>query len=302
VRYRNRHRLRLLMFHRFSSDRLRQWRAQCAHLRKFYTPISLSYAVSCMKSGIPFPSNSVVVTVDDGYRDFLTVAYPALSEFQIPAIVYLATDFLDRKDWLWWDKVDYLFRHTALPAVTFRLSSGEIRCQIDSPSLRTLATDTVLEALKQTPDAERLQFLSVLPELTETPLPVLPTAHYEPLNWNEVRRLAADGIEFGAHTVTHPILPRVSDERALCREIEGSRKRIEQELQSSVSHFSYPNGDWDSRAARLVASAAFDSAVTIELGLNNLSDNPLFLKRIALDTAVPELYFRHRTAGFRVGA
>ena len=303
VRFLNRDRLRILGFHRFSDfsgDRTAQWREQCSHLRRSYNPVSLTQAVSCMKTGTPFPPHSVVVTVDDGYRDFFTVAYPVLREFRIPAILYLVSDFVDRRDWLWWDKIEYAVRRTTLPLIELQLSSGELCRPLGSAQQRDCALAEILEACKRIPDAERLRVISDVPRLFGIPLPAQAPPHYEPLDWDQIRHMAANGIEFGAHTVTHPILPRVDDEESLRREIRGCRQRLEQELQAPVVHFSYPNGDWDPRVARHVEQAAFASAVTVEMGLNHRGGDPLYLKRIELDSDVPKHYFQHRTAGFHL--
>jgi glycosyltransferase involved in cell wall biosynthesis len=59
------------------------------------------------------------------------------------------------------------------------------------------------------------------------------------LTWDEVRRLHAGGISFGSHTVTHPVLHRLSwsDIR---RELRDSRAELEAALDVAVTAFAYP--------------------------------------------------------------
>src|SRR5579884_3407378 len=45
----------------------------------------------------------VLVTFDDGYRDFHDVAFPILSELRIPALVFLATSFIGSREMIWTD-------------------------------------------------------------------------------------------------------------------------------------------------------------------------------------------------------
>jgi peptidoglycan/xylan/chitin deacetylase (PgdA/CDA1 family) len=304
VRHLNRNRLRILTYHRFSHvsrDYRQAWRQQCEHIKRFYTPVSLSQAVSWIGSGTPFPKHSLLLTVDDGFRDFFTIAYPVLSEFGIPATVYLVSDFLDGKDWLWWNKVDYAIQACAQPLLRISLSTGEIQCPIETPQQRDAAVDTVIEALKQVPDPERLRVVSELPQTLKVSLPPRPPEPFAPLSWDEARNMAEHRIEFGAHTMSHPILSRVLEQSALRYEIEGSKKRIEQELQSPVAHFCYPNGDHDARVVQEVKQAGFKSAVTTELGLNDPGADLLQLKRIYSDVSVTPQYFRQGCAGLRLG-
>ena len=101
VRYVNRKAVRILLYHGFPSEAASSWERQCQYLRCNYKPISLTAAVNALKAREPLPHNTVVVSVDDGYRNFHSVAYPSLKRYGIPAIVFLVSDFLDRKSWLW---------------------------------------------------------------------------------------------------------------------------------------------------------------------------------------------------------
>lgn len=64
----------------------------------------------------------------------------------------------------------------------------------------------------------------------------------------------------GAHTVTHPMLSRLSS-REKRNEILNSKLRLEEILQSPVHHFAYPHGDFDAECANIVCQAGFHTAV-----------------------------------------
>ncbi len=72
------------------------------------------------------------------------------------------------------------------------------------------------------------------------------------MDWPQIRELSAGGVDFGAHTVTHPDLARL-DAAAAAREIEGSKGRIEDELGRPVESFAYPYGAATPEVRRLVA-------------------------------------------------
>src|ERR1700680_342694 len=74
VRRINRNAARILMYHRFNNPA--QLNEQCIFLKRCYEPLSMRRLSECLQSGEPFPPNSVAITVDDGYREFLRVAFP----------------------------------------------------------------------------------------------------------------------------------------------------------------------------------------------------------------------------------
>ncbi|MDX1389136.1 MAG: polysaccharide deacetylase family protein, partial [Acidobacteriota bacterium] len=61
------------------------------------------------------------------------------------------------------------------------------------------------------------------------------------LDWDEVREMAAQGISFGSHTATHPILSRLTRDEARAEIVE-SKRTIEEQLGIPVRSFAYPNG------------------------------------------------------------
>ncbi len=107
---------------------------------------------------------------------------------------------------------------------------------------------------------------------------------WDKLRWDEVREMARGGIDFGAHTLDHPILKYVSAEEAR-RQIRGSRERIEQELGTRVTTFAYPNGraeDFDESTKRILKEEGFTCAVTTVGGANDASTDPFALRRVGM--------------------
>jgi peptidoglycan/xylan/chitin deacetylase (PgdA/CDA1 family) len=64
------------------------------HLRRHYHVISLREYIRARYEGQPIKDYSVVLTFDDGYRNFLTAAAPRLAEAGMPASVFVVTDHL----------------------------------------------------------------------------------------------------------------------------------------------------------------------------------------------------------------
>jgi peptidoglycan/xylan/chitin deacetylase (PgdA/CDA1 family) len=302
ARWMNRKGLRILMYHRFTQRE--PLARQCAHIRAHYSLVSMSQAADWLAHGGPLPENALAITVDDGYRDFYKVAYPVLREYGIPATVYLVSDFLDRTCWLWVDQVQYAFLHGQARSFRMELSGQPPRSfELATPEMRKATARAVTEAAKKISNAERLRLLETLPEQLGAPLPEEAPAEYEALRWDEVREMASAGIEFGAHTRTHPILSRLEGDRELTFEIEGSKRQIEQQVRRAVDHFCYPNGaraDVNREVVEAVRAAGFRTAVTTESGLNHVAGDPLRLLRIGVEPGLAADYFERCAAGFRV--
>ena len=302
ARWMNRKGLRILMYHRFS-DPVPLAR-QLRHLREHYSPVSMAQVSAWLSGGAPLPENALAVTVDDGYRDFYQVAYPVFRDYGIPATVYVVSDFLDRRLWLWVDQVRHAFLHAPEQSFVLELGGPSTRSfELASAESRRRAARAVTEAAKKLPNAQRLEFLERLPGALHVDLPAEAPAEYEPMRWEEAREVASGGIELGAHTRTHPILSSVASTEALVDEIAGSKRRIEEQLGRPVDHFCYPNGstqDFTDAAVAAVKAADYRTSVTTEPGLNFPSADRFRLLRIGVEPALEDGYFHRCAAGFGV--
>jgi peptidoglycan/xylan/chitin deacetylase (PgdA/CDA1 family) len=78
--------------------------------------------------------------------------------------------------------------------------------------------------------------------------------------------LIADGlISLGAHCVTHPSLPSLSDEEQR-QEIGDSRATLEAMMGQPIRRLAYPFGDYDERSMNIARDLGFDYAVSVETG------------------------------------
>jgi peptidoglycan/xylan/chitin deacetylase (PgdA/CDA1 family) len=76
----------------------------------------------------------------------------------------------------------------------------------------------------------------------------------EMLAWDQIRELAAAGIEMAAHSHSHPQLDQL-DDRALSHELRHSRELLEDGLGAPVRTLAYPYG-YASKRVRLATRAA----------------------------------------------
>jgi peptidoglycan/xylan/chitin deacetylase (PgdA/CDA1 family) len=93
----------------------------------------------------------------------------------------------------------------------------------------------------------------------------------------QIRYWANQGIEFGAHSRTHPDLTQLTTDR-LAEEVGGSGEDLARLLGRKVVSFAYPYGPYNEAACRS-AQRAFDLAFTTDEGLNYLGTDLHRLRR-----------------------
>jgi peptidoglycan/xylan/chitin deacetylase (PgdA/CDA1 family) len=214
-----------------------------------------------------FSRRFVCLTFDDGYRDTLQFAYPILRQAGVPFAVYVPTSFPDRLGELWW---------LVLEAVIAR--NDHIGLQIDGRN-RTFDCSTL--AAKRALYDELYWWLRARPteaEMRDVIRNLAACYHVDIaafcdelcMTWPELAQLAADPlVTIGAHTVSHPMLAKLSNDVARS-EMALSRSVIEAALSVRPEHLSYPIGDRTSAGPRefgIAAELGFKTAVTTRPGV-----------------------------------
>ena len=162
----------------------------------------------------PLPGRAVILTFDDGDRDFAEFAAPLLLRYGLGAMVFLVTDRVgSQSDWT--------------------MPWGEA-------------------------------------------LPLM--------DWPTIRDLERQGIEFGAHTATHPYLTAVPALDAV-RELASSRAALLRELQSPVPAMAYPFGAENAAVQHLAGACGFVYGLSCRPGPAGFDDPLLALPRIEITAA-----------------
>ncbi len=253
--------LLILMYHDLASDRqagltaalLREKIARTqfeAHLRVLSQQcriMSVEEAVREIRSEGKLLCDTVSITFDDGYRSVYDIAYPLLRDYNVPATVYLTTDWINGKMSLWWEQLADMIAACDLERASLHevetILSSEVRPSLASgsdPLTKRIALHR--HAAAHMRDLGDDDIKSTIIRLRE----VLcrdgsPGTTAEPLSWTQVSELAENGICFGSHTCSHLNVSHAPLE-LIEAEITESTSEIEQHTGMRVEGFAYPYG------------------------------------------------------------
>lgn len=263
----------------FSGIPVSQFRAQMEWLKQNCEPIwpEQIFDATLKKSRV---RPAVLVTFDDGYRDFHDRAYPILRDLEIPSVVFLTTGLVDDGGLIWTESI-----HRAVMLTAHELAKlpGESRHGPVYP-LRTLSEKLtfvrdVKAYLKGVANDVRKTMIENVCNDLGVPDPTLGLDR-QMLSWDEVRA-TLPGTRFGGHSHTHPIMSKISPAE-MRREVELCRNRILEETGIAPSTFAYPNGraiDFNETTKNVLREYGFTLAFSTIQGAITVSADPLAMPR-----------------------
>jgi peptidoglycan/xylan/chitin deacetylase (PgdA/CDA1 family) len=241
----------------------------------------------------------VLMTFDDGYLNTATVAAPILTRKGFPAVFFITSGYIEGARVLWPDEV--FARVCAWNGAALQDPGGRTLTVPKELAARERMALSIVEALKNCNDVHRSEFIGYLARETPYCDPAQDPAVQEFMSWNDVRALAAAGFDLGSHTVSHPILSNISQDR-LRQELRESRAAIERETGLPCKALSYPNGrrrDISDLVVSETAEAGYDLAFTGSNRWCNRKRDRLRLDRIASPGHTNAATFAFHASGLR---
>jgi len=230
------------------------------------------------------------VTFDDGYGDNYRTAAPILRQLGVPATVFVTTDPVSGRGWLWWDRLANALTRSIGGSLSVFGREYEIKTEADVWN----AQAELIGMLKRSPDRD-----TVIDDIVKQS-----GAKDEPqpglyLTWDDVRALRDVGWEIGAHTRSHRILTSVPRKDAFA-EIDDSADEIELETGTRPRLFAYPNGrpeDFNGEIITYLKKTGFVGACAGDGGPETKEPDPFTVKRIGPKGGETPSIFRLRVSG-----
>lgn len=213
----------------------RQFMDDVDFLGKRYQPLSPRDLIDFARSGKKIKKGSFIITFDDGYSQIFSVVAPILYKKGIPAIFFLASDFIDNRNLGYRNKASIITEHLRR-----------------NPDLRTGHESALREILKTSRDQITERILAIpygeatmLDEIAR----VLGIDFQEYLRREkpyltspQIRSLMDRGFHFGAHSLDHPLFEALPLQDQLKQTIV-SLQFLKNAYGLPYSFFAFPHSD-----------------------------------------------------------
>ena len=209
----------ILMYHSISSETDREWidphndipvdvfEKQMRYLHRNCKVVSMDDLCSDLQNNIPIKPKTVVISFDDGYLNNFQAAAKVLNKYNLPAIIYLATGYIDRGDAQWIDELYSLFKFRSSDNLELKeLGCISLKSAIDESSAYERIRTYLLSAAV---GDRRILLDRIGDQLCPDKTPPRLT-----LDWQEISDLISRNSKFtvGIHTRDHIDLTSVSEQ------------------------------------------------------------------------------------------
>ncbi|HTR14158.1 MAG TPA: polysaccharide deacetylase family protein [Roseiarcus sp.] len=252
--------------------------------------LPLSEALHRLQSGA-LPDRAVVITFDDGFHDFRSVAFPIVESFGYPVTLYLTTYYVEFN------------RPVFDPMCSYLLWKGRHKQQLEWPEVfsapvvldgagRKTATRTIMQFAisRKLSGREKDDLLAGLAARLDVDYDELCQKRVMHLiTPAEARELADRGVDLQYHTHRHRVY---RTRERMFAELQDNRRRITTFTAREPRHFCYTAGFHLPEYPAFLKEYGILSATTCESGLCARQTNPLLLPRLVDTTGLSDLEFR----------
>lgn len=239
---------------------------------RHFQPITGAELLAAL-DGRALAQRSVLVSFDDGTRDFLEYAWPVLERLRIPCVVCVPTALPDRVDAiLWEDRLHQVLSRTSSAEVDL---AGVGRLDLSTQDARARSCYRVRTYLHQFPGTVPDRFVDDL----ERRLGVRAEPFRQFLSWSELRGLG-ERVSVIPHGQRHVRLAGMSPAE-IDDEVAGSLAALRDRLVNCLPIVAYPYGSFDAAVLSATRGAGFRAGLSTRAGFASMAPNErLSLRRV----------------------
>jgi poly-beta-1,6-N-acetyl-D-glucosamine N-deacetylase len=199
-----------------------------------------------------FKSTDTLITFDDGDYTVYERGMPLLKKHDIPAVLFVITALINTDKPFWWDEIMYYTQ--------------------DYNKVRWAKTIS---------NQERLKYLTELREETAKP-----PCKQKQLTIDELKEMEKNGIAIGNHTMSHPMLDKLSDDE-LESELISSNVFLRENGFEYHNVLAYPNGNISEMVVEKLRQKGYRAGFLFNHRLTNADENPYKISRLSMNDYTP---------------
>jgi peptidoglycan/xylan/chitin deacetylase (PgdA/CDA1 family) len=291
-RLRNRRTLTVIMFHRVLSPADPRW-ASCdpdytldhglfaaciGFFGRHYHVVDAARVLEARRGGRPLPPRALLITFDDGWRDNVDYALPALRAAGLPGLMFAVADAVGAQQPFFQERIVAAWRRGVLDTAALAQAIAAAGHPVPAASDNDIATlRRSIAALEAVPVAARAPILAALEGVLDDGL-----GHM--VDTEGLATLRAGGVAIGLHGKTHEPLTRAPD---LDAELSGARAAMARHLGEAEGPrtMSFPHGRFDAAIADRARAAGYELLFTSVPTLNRADRPGWLLGRLGFETA-----------------
>ena len=258
--------------------------------RKKYSVISIADYLDHYRLHKKLPSNALIITFDDGYKDIFENGLSIFEKYDLPVTIFLTSSYIDNNKRFWWDYLYSLCKHcdsqTSMDNLPEDIYTEYLQDTLSSIFAidRKHRDNLIISMITVLQDYDSAKIKLVTKDLSSRLHGDL--SYFEKnnkmLSWRDIDELQAIGITFGSHSHSHLFFNNSLAESKITEQIQKSKRMLEDKLKCEINTFAYPGGKLTEKVKTFVRKAGYVIALTQNPGINSCEEDPFALKRINL--------------------
>jgi len=283
----------IVCFHNISDEpnraypplKIKEFEKLIYYIYKNYRVIKLSQINQTQESSKP----KIVLTFDDGYKDFIENALPILKRYELPAIQSIVVDSVETGLPTWTQRLNAFINYLYENEKTFTVKHEDFILKYYPKVSFEHFNQALFKYLLKLDKIERVKILVLFEnEFTDYKEPLV-----NMMNWDELKLCMKSRVEIASHTLSHDLLININSDDILEMEIAKSKQIIETKLNTNVEIFTFPNGLFNKQTIDICKQSGYKYLFTTKekfLTPQTILENeyPILIPRISVNKSTFE--------------
>ncbi len=185
--------------------------------------------------------NKYIITFDDGFYNNYKYALPILKKYNIPHIIYLTTNYVDKNLISWIDRIDIAINNCKEKSLYSNFFKK--RFKLGNRNNKIIFLNFIRNYCKLLKKTDLNKFVEILLKDLKLLAPITSNNDLDKkLDWKHIIKMNKNNLtEFGGHSHNHNILGHLSKSQ-YTKEIKNSLNLLKKKGNLQIKHYSYPEG------------------------------------------------------------